>query len=92
MKKDKDITNVINFPKKKSKLEREIEAIIFASDEPLDLDTIEKRVGSSFSYVLSLHSLIKTRSIIFGIKAVGKHVIDCFQTFLKTKYPTSFRA
>ncbi len=47
MKKDKDITNVINFPKKKSKLEREIEAIIFASDEPLDLDTIEKRVGST---------------------------------------------
>ncbi len=47
MKKDKDITNVINFPKKKSKLEREIEAIIFASDEPLDLDAIEKRVGSN---------------------------------------------
>ena len=46
MKKDKDITNVINFPKK-SKLEREIEAIIFASDEPFDLDTIEKRVGST---------------------------------------------
>ena len=35
------------FQKKKSKIEREIEAIIFASDEPLDLDTIEKRVGST---------------------------------------------
>ena len=47
MKKDKKINNIIKFPKKKSKLEREIEAIIFAADEPLDLETIEKRVGTS---------------------------------------------
>jgi len=47
MEKDKDINNVINFPKKKSKLEREVEAIIFAADEPLDVETIEKRVGTS---------------------------------------------
>ena len=47
MEKDKGINNVINFPKKKSKLEREVEAIIFAADEPLDVETIEKRVGTS---------------------------------------------
>ena len=47
MEKDKNINNVINFPKKKSKLEREVEAIIFAADEPLDVETIEKRVGTS---------------------------------------------
>ncbi len=47
MQKDKNINNVINFPKKKLKLEREIEAIIFAADEPLDLETIEKRVGTT---------------------------------------------
>ena len=47
MEKDKDINNVINFPKKKSKLEREVEAIIFAADEPLDVETIEKRDGTS---------------------------------------------
>ena len=41
--------NIINFPKKKSKIEREVEAIVFAADEPLDLDTIEKRVGSTTS-------------------------------------------
>tara|TARA_Y100001970_G_scaffold114284_1_gene142558 strand:- start:8734 stop:9420 length:687 start_codon:yes stop_codon:yes gene_type:complete len=39
--------NIINFPKQKSKLEREIEAIIFAAEEPLDIETIEKRVGTS---------------------------------------------
>ena len=47
MEKDKKTNNVINFPKKKSKLEREVEAIIFAADEPLDVETIEKRVGTS---------------------------------------------
>tara|TARA_B100001989_G_C24538037_1_gene465673 strand:- start:1363 stop:2052 length:690 start_codon:yes stop_codon:yes gene_type:complete len=39
--------NVIKFPEKLSKLERKIEAILFAASEPLDLETIEKRVDSS---------------------------------------------
>tara|TARA_A100001011_G_scaffold400776_1_gene518629 strand:+ start:6061 stop:6747 length:687 start_codon:yes stop_codon:yes gene_type:complete len=39
--------NIINFPHKKSKLEREVEAIVFAADEPLDLQSIEERVGNS---------------------------------------------
>tara|TARA_B100000579_G_scaffold432655_1_gene449884 strand:+ start:862 stop:1551 length:690 start_codon:yes stop_codon:yes gene_type:complete len=47
MKKDKNINNIISFPKNKSKIEREVEAIIFAADEPLDIETIEKRIGSS---------------------------------------------
>ena len=46
MEKDKKNTNIIHFPKKKSKLEREVEAIIFSAEEPLDIETIEKRVGS----------------------------------------------
>ena len=33
MSKDKN-NNIINFPQKKSKLEREVEAIIFAAEEP----------------------------------------------------------
>jgi len=45
MEKNKKINNVINFPKKKSKLERQVEAIVFAAEEPLDIETIEKRVG-----------------------------------------------
>ena len=44
---DKNKNNIIDFPKKKSKLEREVEAIIFAADEPLEIETIEKRVGST---------------------------------------------
>ena len=47
MQKDKNNNNIINFPKKKSRIEREIEAIIFAADEPLDEETIIKRVGTT---------------------------------------------
>jgi|TARA_B100000401_G_C52642777_1_gene641568 segregation and condensation protein B len=45
MQKNKD-NNIINFPHKKSKLEKEVEAIIFAAEEPLDVETIEERVGT----------------------------------------------
>jgi segregation and condensation protein B len=36
--------NIINFPANISKIERKIEAILFAASEPLDLETIEKRL------------------------------------------------
>ena len=45
MKKDKE-HNIINFPQKKTKLEKEVEAIIFAAEEPLDIETIEQRIGT----------------------------------------------
>ena len=53
MTKNEKKNNIINFPKKKSKVEREVEAIVFAADEPLDLDTIEKRVGSTTNITVS---------------------------------------
>ena len=37
--------NVINFPKKLSSLEKEIEAIVFAAAEPLDIDTIGSKIS-----------------------------------------------
>jgi segregation and condensation protein B len=42
MKKKND--NVINFPSAPTKLERQVEAILFAAAEPLDIETIEKRL------------------------------------------------
>ena len=57
MNKDKKKNNIINFPKKKSKIEREIEAIIFAAEEPLDIDTIEKRIGSNLNIKKILENL-----------------------------------
>jgi len=39
--------NVVKFTKNLNKLERQVEAILFAASEPLDIETIEKRVQST---------------------------------------------
>ena len=36
--------NIVKFPTKLTDLEKEIEAVIFAAAEPLDVDTIESKV------------------------------------------------
>ena len=36
--------NIVKFPSKLSDLEKEIEAVIFAAAEPLDIDTIENKI------------------------------------------------
>ena len=51
--------NIINFPNKKTKLEKEIEAIIFAAEEPLDVETIEERVGTRTNIKKILENLQK---------------------------------
>ena len=40
----KKSNNIIKFPSSISKIERKVEAILFAASEPLDLETIEKRL------------------------------------------------
>jgi len=62
MEKKTENNNVINFPKKKSKLEREIEGIIFSAEEPLDVETIEKRVGTTSNIKKILENLQKEYS------------------------------
>ena len=55
MKKKKD--NVINFPSTPSKLERQVEAILFAAAEPLDIETIEKRLQTQTNIKKTLGSV-----------------------------------
>ena len=43
----KNKNNVLTFPGKITKLERHVEAILFAASEPLDIETIENRVKST---------------------------------------------
>ena len=45
--KKKKINNIVKFPKNLNKLEKQVEAILFAADEPLDVETIEKRTQST---------------------------------------------
>ena len=44
---NKKKNNVIKFPANPSKLERQVEAILFAASEPLDIETIEKRIQTN---------------------------------------------
>ncbi len=52
--KKKDKNNIISFPSNISKLERQVEAILFAASEPLDIETIEQRIqtNSNISKIL----------------------------------------
>ena len=49
--------NVVNFPSKLTDLEKEIEAVIFAAAEPLDVDTIENKVSKKSNVIKSLEKL-----------------------------------
>ena len=51
--------NVVNFPSKLSDFEKEIEAVIFAASEPLDLDTIESKISKKVNILKSLEKLQK---------------------------------
>ena len=55
--------NIINFPASPSKLERQVEAILFAASEPLDIETIEKRVQTN----------INIKKILDNIKEIYKN-------------------
>ena len=49
--------NIISFPASPSKIERQIEAILFAASEPLDIETIEKRLQIASDVTKTLESL-----------------------------------
>ena len=64
--KNKKKNNIIDFPSSPSKVERQVEAILFAASEPLDLETIEKRVqtNTNLKKILeNLQSIYKKRGI-----------------------------
>ena len=60
---NKKKNNVINFPAAPSKLERQVEAILFAASEPLDLETIEKRLQTN----------VNIKKILENIKEIYKN-------------------
>tara|TARA_B100001250_G_scaffold326246_1_gene290184 strand:- start:39 stop:722 length:684 start_codon:yes stop_codon:yes gene_type:complete len=49
--------NIISFPSGASKLERQVEAILFAASEPLDIETIEKRVQTNLNITKVLEKI-----------------------------------
>jgi segregation and condensation protein B len=55
--KNKDKNNIISFPPNISKLERQVEAVLFSAAEPLDVETIEKRVKTSSNLIKILEKI-----------------------------------
>ena len=50
-------TNVYSFQSKETKTERQVEAILFAASEPLDLETIESRIKTNTNVLAALKKL-----------------------------------
>ena len=58
--------NVIDFPNKLSSIEKEIEAIVFAAAEPLDIETIENKISKKTNVekiILKLQNEYSNRGI-----------------------------
>ncbi|MDC3243306.1 SMC-Scp complex subunit ScpB [Candidatus Pelagibacter sp.] len=60
--KKKTNNNIVTFPSKMIDGEREIEAIVFAAAEPLDVDTIESKISKKIDVLKSLEKLQKEYS------------------------------
>jgi segregation and condensation protein B len=54
--------NIVAFPSKMNAGEREVEAIVFAAAEPLDIDTIESKISKKIDVLKSLEKLQKEYS------------------------------
>ena len=55
---NKDLNNnVVKFPKKLNDGEREVEAIVFAALEPLDIETIESKISKKINVLKTLEKL-----------------------------------
>ena len=64
--KNKKKDNIIDFPSYPTKIERQVEAILFAASEPLDLETIEKRIQTTTNLkkiLENLQTIYKKRGI-----------------------------
>ena len=61
MKKNKK-DNIVNFPSNLSSGEREVEAILFAAADPLDIDTIESKLSKNINVEKVLNKLKDTYS------------------------------
>jgi len=49
--------NIVKFPAKLTEIEKEIEGVIFAAIEPLDVDTIESKISKKANVAKSLNKL-----------------------------------
>ena len=65
--KNKKKDNIIDFPSSPTKIERQVEAILFAASEPLDLETIEKRIQTT----TNLRKILENLQIIYKKRGIN---------------------
>ena len=65
--KNKKNTNVIDFPASPTKLQRQVEAILVAASEPLDIETIEKRLQTT----TNLKKILENLQIIYKKRGIN---------------------
>ncbi len=53
----KNYSKILKFPKISSSIERQVEAILFSAQEPLDLETIQSRIKTKTNVLKALESL-----------------------------------
>ena len=81
--------NIINFPSSPSKLERQVEAILFAASEPLDIETIEKRIQTDTNIKKILDMLFEDACWVRRINNflnIYNRQSDCFFFGVSMKY------
>ena len=61
--------NIVKFPKKLNEAEREVEAIVFAAIEPLDIETIESKISKKID-VLKILKKLQLEYSVRGINLV----------------------
>jgi segregation and condensation protein B len=66
MKKEKKI-NVLSFPLKLLDGEREVEAIVFAAAEPLDIDTIESKISKK----IDVEKILKKIQFLYSTRGIN---------------------
>ena len=64
---NKKKNNIISFPSLPTKLERQVEAILFAASEPLDIETIEKRIQTN----TSVKKILENIKIIYKSRGIN---------------------
>ena len=55
----KNDSKILKFPNNSSKLERQVEAILFAAEEPLDIESIQEKLNTKANILKILESLEK---------------------------------
>ena len=74
---NKKKNNIINFPSSPSKLERQVEAILFAASEPLDIETIEKRIQTK----VNIKKILENIKNIYDKRGINLVCIKKKQSF-----------